>query len=503
MKGWKESDFLEKLLPSLREKIGAKYSACPDAATLNAVAGGDANAWLRGAVAGHLEHCSECSLLYGRLLQFDQGTLSDQEADWKNTEKRLDNWLEGVLRAQKAENQPLPHTVEEPVRPPRLPFWRMPWALGPATALVLLAAAIYFAEFRHETYRQLAVKTTPAAPLQTLSPPAVRPPTPPEKPKDEKQGADTTKPSAVEVGKAEVANETPDAKAGGMPAKIEANAGHPVASRQSAPEVAEKPADDRAEVGTSAETANIQNPSAGSAVDEYRTEAQSANVGLDTRPRIQGSRPMMPSHGAVIREADIPGASAAPVPGRPEPHPALTVSKPPGAVEAVSSPSGLGRSFRLPAGTRIWVVADPTNNSRDSNFFFRGTLLLPVTQDSVQVLARDTAVYGSGSVSHGRTSLSVEGFIVQGVAYRLTSHGSYAAAGQGSAKALSFESGKVWELWLAADSTYDKGLFTQPRAITLGQGHQAAAAMSRGQGSASRGSAPPPQSQPGSIPPQK
>ena len=58
MNGWQENDFLEKLLPSRRAKLDANRPACPDAATLIAVAEGDTNDWLNEAVAGHLQHWS-------------------------------------------------------------------------------------------------------------------------------------------------------------------------------------------------------------------------------------------------------------------------------------------------------------------------------------------------------------------------------------------------------------------------------------------------------------
>ena len=97
---WSEDDFLERLMPALRRELGGGHGACPDAATVQSVIEGEASDWLRDAYAQHLPQCSECSELDTRLRNFDRPVLVKDEAEWKQTEKRLDNWLNAHLESR-------------------------------------------------------------------------------------------------------------------------------------------------------------------------------------------------------------------------------------------------------------------------------------------------------------------------------------------------------------------------------------------------------------------
>lgn len=71
MSDWHEDNFLENLMPPLRRKLGAELDPCPDAETLSAVIEE------RGGLPGH-------------------------EAEWADTQKRLDNWIAGFLASEAA-----------------------------------------------------------------------------------------------------------------------------------------------------------------------------------------------------------------------------------------------------------------------------------------------------------------------------------------------------------------------------------------------------------------
>ncbi len=82
-------------------------------------------------------------------------------------------------------------------------------------------------------------------------------------------------------------------------------------------------------------------------------------------------------------------------------------------------------------------------------------LLLPVTEAGTTLLDGGTEVQGSGRTDQGRTSLVVKEFVLKGVRYVLQDGGSVGTEkSPGSGGAVSFEGGRVFEMWLAAASTY-------------------------------------------------
>jgi hypothetical protein len=170
MNGWNENNFLERLLAQVRQQRGAERDPCPDAETLCAVLEGEAPAPLRKQVIEHLRHCADCAELQSRLLNFDAGASPEPEAVWKETRKRLDNWLEGFLRSEAANLRAAKSAApsrrglrwEAFWRP--LVSWKCVWGLGVAALLVSIADGVLLLEFRREQPPGVQVAARPAIP---------------------------------------------------------------------------------------------------------------------------------------------------------------------------------------------------------------------------------------------------------------------------------------------------------------------------------------------------
>jgi hypothetical protein len=170
MTGWNEDNFLERLMPKMLEERGTERGPCPDAETLCAVLEGDAPAALTEQVTEHLRHCRDCASLQSRLLNFDAATSPEPEAVWKETRKRLDNWLEGFLRSEAAKVRAAKSTA--PSRKGARwetfwsPFisWKVVWGLGVAALLVLIADGVLVMELRRAQPAEVQVAARTAVP---------------------------------------------------------------------------------------------------------------------------------------------------------------------------------------------------------------------------------------------------------------------------------------------------------------------------------------------------
>jgi len=172
MTGWNEDNFLERLLAQVRQQRGAERNPCPDAETLCAVIGGEAPAALRDQVAEHLRQCPGCTELQKRLLNFDAGASPEPEADWKETRKRLDNWLEGFLRSEAANLRAAKSaaTSRKGIRweafwSPLL-SWKVAWGLAVVALLVLIANGVVVMQLRRRRPPQVQVAAGRAVPQE-------------------------------------------------------------------------------------------------------------------------------------------------------------------------------------------------------------------------------------------------------------------------------------------------------------------------------------------------
>ena len=195
-------------MPPLRRKIAAGRFSCPDPETLCAVIEEQSSDALRAAIADHLLGCSACADLHARLLNFQQGSVLIREAEWNQTEKRLDNWLNSSLGSGVLEGR-LPKRAEASGLLPwrkriaKSPFaWRLQGALG-AAAMVVLGVIGAFVTDRRLTVSpiQVAVRATPPGQESANTAPV---PTPAQTGGSETQVAKLVKPAGR--GSSSVAN---------------------------------------------------------------------------------------------------------------------------------------------------------------------------------------------------------------------------------------------------------------------------------------------------------
>ena len=100
MTGWNEDNFLEKIIQLLGRRSGT--APCPEAAAFQAASEGDTSGALKNAMAEHASGCPDCRDLQQRMERFDAPMVADHDAEWIQTEKRLDNWLESFLASDAA-----------------------------------------------------------------------------------------------------------------------------------------------------------------------------------------------------------------------------------------------------------------------------------------------------------------------------------------------------------------------------------------------------------------
>src|ERR1035437_6828003 len=147
MTGWNEDNFIEKIVPLLQRRFGAP--SCPEAGAFLAASNNDTSGILKKAMAEHVSGCPECRDLQQRMERFDAPMVSDHDAEWQQTEKRLDNWMEGFLASDAAV-----HHERDRIRASRLRlfftrltgpsvFRQLRWALVPAVTLALVIGSFW------------------------------------------------------------------------------------------------------------------------------------------------------------------------------------------------------------------------------------------------------------------------------------------------------------------------------------------------------------------------
>ena len=148
MTSWREDNFLERLMPHLRQKTDATREPCPAPELLCAFAEDRLDAPSRDALATHLGRCPACAELHRRLLSFGTTHVPVQESEWRNAEKRLGNWMNAFLHAQ-ATHARLDAEAER-IGTARgwgrewVSSWKIQWGVSVAAGLVLMAATVFF-----------------------------------------------------------------------------------------------------------------------------------------------------------------------------------------------------------------------------------------------------------------------------------------------------------------------------------------------------------------------
>ncbi|MGA8449409.1 MAG: hypothetical protein WB707_04190 [Candidatus Acidiferrales bacterium] len=410
MNTWSEANFLERLMPPTQLKSSAKKDPCPEDELLVAFSENRLGGFVWDAVAEHLTRCADCSELQHRLLKLSGAGVAANQAEWGQTEKRLENWMDAFLQTHAADvpvgGPARPAVViasREPVR--NAPGWKFRWAWGAVAGLAALACAVVALELvpalLHRGEQQVASQGPPAAAPQVAPqsiPPADAAPAPSRSravesaAKIESPGtlaAGPVKPSQGIESAAKVSSNTPAARK-----EVTSRDGAKLASARQEPAQGDgRPATDPADAALSTAThAASQLASAvGAAISSASGEAQAGD----------GTSRRVPSSIALLESTPI----------------------------------------------RIQLMSGSIPS--DGSFEFRGTLLEPAIPVIGMVLGRDTEIRGRGTVQNGEISVVINDVIIRGVHYPLK-------AGSGAAKAVRVGSGDAMQVSFDRDSVYEK-----------------------------------------------
>jgi hypothetical protein len=437
MTGWNERDFLEAMMPRLRNTQGPDH--CPDVETMCAIADEDMDDSLRVAIAAHTAICPACASLQQRLFRFNDAKDIESGPEWKETERRLEDWFKQFVASDGAQRtqEPLRHWWQNLAGLLGAPPVR--WALVAATALVLVIGSFVAGRISVRSPQSAAVFIRPGKSVtNTAVPPTTTEHSRPEPPNSERQIARAAPPR-----KSRVVGEAP-ARFGKPPVGLDAG-GHttePTSTTQTSPETLQNPvvsstAAIRQEPEQAAAAAAPPSPFAreGTRGETAQTSGRSAPI----------SRPASRAFAVSLGRATPPAASrnlTSAGETRPENQP-TPVPTPP--------------VIRLEAGTRVWITLKSVLPRVDGVSEFRGVVLLPVTQSDVVLLGRNTQVSGTMTVRNGKRSVQILEFLSPGAHYRLRS-----ASGEanlrllGAGEVVEFDAGRVLETWMASASTYEK-----------------------------------------------
>jgi hypothetical protein len=432
MNDWNENNFLERLMPLMRQKDRVRQNDCPDVESLCAFAEDRARGMVRNAIAAHVAECSRCAELHARLVNFATPAAPEDEGEWRNTEKRLQNWMEGFLHSQQGPRQAGPETQRDPAAPGAeslwnwLSSWKAQWAVGAVTAMALVAVAMLLIKLNPREV-QTAQKSHPSLPTHAQT--ALSPTLPeslgqPRQSPTNSYSADRTK-SQARTGDRNnrrlTYNKSPHEPA---------NTGVAAAGQASSPQTSSTPF-----------VATQGNPSSAPAGASHSTVTSNGTPTVaELRPPPPPRTGAVTSHSASLTHSfgGYVGAPAA-------------------TGKAVSRPTAnRPASFRLDTGTRVFVQLSSVTRQKDGSLRFHGTLVLPVAQAGAFSLDRGTAVSGFEKESQGQTSLVITELVVSGTRYTLKGDsGTRNALKTGGGKAVQFDAGQVIEMFVESASVYE------------------------------------------------
>jgi len=440
MNPWSEANFLERLMsPSSQQNIDKK-NPCPDSELLAAFSENRVDGFVLGAVAAHLIQCADCADLHHRLLNLAKADIQADPAEWRNAEKRLDNWMNTYLRAQPGRAESGLQTKPAVRTAGTGTGWKLysrkvRWALG-AVAVLELAVAIFFFKLGFPSRSRQAEIAAQTAPLSL----------PPASP-------------ALSQEKTEPALENPPTVASAQPTeeaqpKIRGSSAKPKA--HAAPRV--PPADQNAARGEErlvVPSDALNSPA--TPLETHETEG-AGHAGVLAEPLANA--PATPSAADNSSSAaTVPNAAVASK---------VSMNRGKGAApEAKSTPASLPVLISLEYSTSMWMQLSSDSPPPDGTFHFHGTLLKPVELPAGVPFDANTRVYGFGGVNDGRISLIIKEFLFRGVRYRLK-------RGSGMARVEPFNGGRTLEMWLDEDSVYER----VPNASTAAAPHTGSSTLS-------------------------
>ena len=448
MTGWNEENLLEKIIQLLGQRSGT--APCPEAAAFLAASDDDTSGAMKKAMAEHASGCPDCGDLQQRMERFDAPMVADQDTEWKQTEKRLDNWLESFLASEAAVQHERDRVRASGVRllwtrltgPSVFRQWR--WALVPAATLALVIGSFWAGRISVRRPQQVTAE------LQRL-PATVAP----------SQPVAGQKASEAELtGEAQISRspQPPKPTEGGSIASNAPKGIAPSAAPPAAPQGGARPTENAA---LALPAPNNPGKASGSSPPEpvQALPGESAPISPSARgergvetAETSGSAPSIAS-----ARSGVPPSNRATPSGLRSIVASRGVARAPEAKEEHSPAVPAPPVIRLDAGTRVWIALKSVRPPTDGVSEFRGVVLLPVTQSGATLLGRNTEVSGTMTVRNGKRSVQILEFLAAGAHYRLRG-----AAGEanlrllGAGEAVEFDAGRVLETWMATASTYEK-----------------------------------------------
>jgi len=400
-------------------------------------------------MAEHASGCPDCRDLQQRMERFDAPTVTGDDAEWKQTERRLDNWLESFLASDAAV-----HHERDRVRASRLHlFWarltgpnalrRWQWALVPAIALALVVGSFMAGRVSVRRAPHVTAEVQ-RLPVTIIPPRTVAEQNASEEPTGKSRGSQPAQipPKLAQGGT--IASSAPRRIGPPSAAPTEPQGGvHPTETAVLAPPTPRNP--EKTPISSAPEP--LQGPPGESATISPSVQGGRA---VETAETSSAARSI-----ASVRPGVLPSSRATPsglrsiVASRGVANvPEARKEQPP----AVPAPP----LIKLDAGTRVWITLKSIHPRADGVSEFRGLVLLPVTQSGATLLGRNTEVSGTMTVRNGKRSVQILEFLSAGARYKLRG-----ASGEanlrllGAGEVVQFDAGRVLETWMAVVSTYE------------------------------------------------
>ena len=423
MNTWSEVNFLERLLPPTQLKSSAKKDPCPEDELLVAFSENRLRGFVWDAVAEHLTRCGECAELQQRLVKFSSAGVTADQAEWGQTEKRLENWMDAFLQTHATDL-----IVGEPAKPAlaiadRLPAtgapsWKFRWAWSAVAGLAAVACAVVALEFVPALLHR-------GEPQVTVQDPASADP----------KVAQQSGAPAGPVANASASRATNSPATAGPVAASVAQPRKPSQKIGSTERLSASPSPARKDAANR-DGAQLASMREDTAVRDEKPQANPADAALNTATHAASQ--LASAVGAVITSAS----------GETQPNHDGSRAVAASGTSSAATHSGLPSTISLLENTPIRIQLTSGSIPSDGSFEFRGTLLEPAIPVVGLVLGRGTEIRGVGTVQNGEISVVISEVIIRGVRYPLKAGSGAAKAvrvGSGDALQVSFDQGSVYE----------------------------------------------------------
>ena len=452
-------------MPQLRQANRVRTESCPDSDMLTAFTEDQLPPFVRGAITTHLAQCPECSEICARLANFTRATVPAHDPEWTNAEKRLENWKDGFLQSRAPANRPSDtqslRTLKIKGSAKTSLFGNWGWAFGAVAALILIAGGVAVVK------TGLLTAQPPVANRQAPSMPAPQPVAPANLASENASNSPSNTTTAPDVASNQSQRGNQSAS---VEPQLEASTTKPKTTPQPAPQPKVPSQSQSHKISLSPDSKKDGKPKKEEKKDDKDIKAEKPEsfetahtytppvLTPNDRILTSGSKPAVaPSAPAVMDRASVTVNGAKPATPT---HAANT------STTAPKKPLNVPPSVQLAAGSRLWIQVTSINHQADGSFTFRGSLLQPTELTGAAPLEQGTELAGSGTSKDGKVMVAVSGFSIQGVPYTLPAKTGSTGATPGTGKALPFQNGQVYEMWVSSASTYEKavaGTSIEPR----------------------------------------